>query len=153
MRRAVVLAAVASLIASGSQAAGPRGCYSNADVEAVQAIEFQTQLMVASDICRDAAYGEFTLRTRDAIVGYQHQMVDYFRRNGNGNGERAFDTYITRRANEVSLSSGQRAVAEVCASAAAIIALANSMTGAAEFRRYAASQAVANRASFPSCKD
>ncbi|MBV9686229.1 MAG: hypothetical protein JO096_03345, partial [Alphaproteobacteria bacterium] len=74
--RKVVLAA-ALLVASVSNApAADRNCYSPGDIEAEQALLFQTNLMVISSACRDTVYGEFRARNKDAIIRYQNAMID-----------------------------------------------------------------------------
>ena len=127
-------------------------CYSSADIEAAQAIEFQTQLMVASDICAAAAYTQFTQRNREAIASYQKQMIDHFRRGGTKSAERTFDTYMTKLANMDALSSGMQTVAQVCQAASGLLATASSIGSPAEFRAYIANQAMTNRANYSACK-
>lgn len=153
MRRAVALAVAFTFIAATSNAAIRQQCFSSADIEAVQAIEFQTQLMVASDICSDPSYRQFTQRNRDAIVRYQKQMIEHFRRNGDTKADRAFDSYITRLANQEALRSGQKPVVQVCQSAAPLIATANHFNSGDDFRHFIADQAVARRSQYAVCKD
>ena len=154
MRRSLALGAALSLVAMAAQAAAVRpGCYSTADIEAEQAVHFQAQLMVVSDICRDTTYGEFTQRNRDAIMGYQQQMIDHFRRAGERRADITFENYMTRLANQASLASGVHNVAETCQTTSGMIALANSIGSSADFRRYIATQAAANRAAYLSCAD
>ena len=69
----VALAAALLAAASFQGASGAdKQCYSAADIEAEQAILFQTNLMVLSSACKDTlpAYGEFRLRNKDAIIRY-----------------------------------------------------------------------------------
>ena len=153
MRRAVLLGAVVSLVATAAWAAtSKRDCYSNADVEAELAVQFQAKLMVLSDVCRDTTYGLFTQRNKDAIIRYQKQMIDHFRREGKGRADVVFENYMTHLANEEALASGQRSMVENCQTSA-LIPLANSFTGSNEMRAYFASQAAANRASYVACKE
>jgi hypothetical protein len=150
----MALGAVLSLVAMAAQAAPVRpGCYSGADIEAEQAVHFQAQLMVVSDICRDTTYGEFTQRNRDAIMGYQRQMIDHFRRAGEHRADITFENYMTRLANQASLASGTRSSIEICQTKDGMIALANSIAGSADFRRYVVTQAAANRTSYVSCQE
>ncbi len=55
---------------AGPAAAAPPAS-SSADIEADQAIRYQTELMVLSDTCGGDIYRDFTLRNRDAIIVYQ----------------------------------------------------------------------------------
>ena len=152
MRRVVLLGALISLVATAAWAAtGKRECYSNADLEAELAIQFQAKLMVLSDVCRDTTYGLFTQRNKEAIIKYQKQLIDHFRREGRGRAEVEFENYMTHLANEEALASGQRSMVENCQTSA-LIPLANSFTTSTEMRTYFASQAVANRASYAACK-
>src|SRR5579885_620404 len=149
MRRSIVAGALVCLIAGSAQAASHQACYSPPDIEAEQAVRFQTQLMVLSDLCRDPSYTNFSQRVHDALSAYQRQLVDHFRRTGAGAAERALDTFMTRLANEFSLASGRQTLTEVCkGSAAQMIATANSLNSSADFRHYIAAQAVSSSASY-----
>lgn len=153
MRRALLLGAMVSLVATAAWAAtSKRECYSNADVEAELAVQFQAKLMVLSDVCRDTTYGLFTQRNRDAIIKYQKQMIEHFRREGKGRADVVFENYMTHLANEEALASGKRSMSENCQTSA-LIPLANSFTGSTEMRAYFASQAAANRSSYTVCKE
>jgi hypothetical protein len=109
--------------------------------------------MVLGDICRDTTYGLFTQRNRDAIMGYQRQMIDHFRRAGERRADIVFENYMTRLANEESINSGQRATGEVCQPGNPLIVAANSIGTSKDFRAYAASLAAANRGDYIACKD
>src|SRR5512135_2759986 len=101
VRRAMLVGAVLSLVAVAAWAAtNRRDCYSNADMEADLAVKFQAQLMVLSDVCRDTTYGSFTQRNRDAIMAYQRQMIDHFKRAGERRADITFENYMTRIANQ-----------------------------------------------------
>jgi len=147
-----LLGAALSLAAITADAAPRAACFSNADLEAEQAVRFQAQLMVLSDICRDTTYGLFTQRNRDAIMAYQQQMIDHFKRAGERHADITFENYMTRLANQESIASGQRSSGEICQPNNALIVTANSFGTPKEFRAYAASQAAANRASYQVCK-
>jgi len=154
MRRIWMLGAVVCFVALSAQAATVRGgCYSSADIEADQAVRFQTQLMVVSDICRDPSYNNFSQRIRGALAAYQRQLVDHYKRAGKGPAERVFDSFMTRLANEVSLASGHQTVPEVCQGAAPLIATANGLATSADFRKYIASQTVSLRGGYLTCKE
>jgi hypothetical protein len=154
MRRVALLGTALILAAMAADAATPRpDCFSSADVEAAQAIRFQAQLMVLSDICRDTTYGLFTQRNRDAIMAYQRQMIDHFKRAGERRADITFENYMTRLANQESIVSGQRTTGEICQPSNTLIATANSIGTSKDFRAFAASQAAANRGSYRACKE
>lgn len=153
MRRVALLVAALSLAAMAANAAGRKGdCFSNADLEAEQAVRFQAQLMVLSDICRDTTYGLFTQRNRDAIMAYQRQMIDHFKRAGERRADVTFENYMTRLANQESIASGQLTSGEICQPSNSLAVTANSIGTSKDFRAFAATQAAANRASFLACK-
>ncbi len=108
--------------------------------------------MVLSDICRDTTYGLFTQRNRDAIMAYQRQMIDHFKRAGERRADVTFENYMTRLANQESIASGQHASSEICQPSNSLIVTANSIGSSQEFRAYAASQAAAHRATYLACK-
>ena len=111
------LVLAAALFAAGSMqgvSAADKQCYSVADVEAEQAILFQTNLMVISSACKDTVYGEFRARNKDAIIRYQKAMIDHFRRAGSRNAQSEFDRWNTSLANEIALKQGALPMAQVC---------------------------------------
>jgi hypothetical protein len=111
------LVLAAALFAAGSMqgvSAADKQCYSAADVEAEQAILFQTNLMVISSACKDTVYGEFRARNKDAIIRYQKAMIDHFRRAGSRNAQSEFDRWNTSLANEIALKQGALPMAQVC---------------------------------------
>jgi hypothetical protein len=111
------LVLAAALFAAGSMqgvSAAGKQCYSAADVEAEQAILFQTNLMVISSACKDTVYGEFRARNKDAIIRYQKAMIDHFRRAGSRNAQSEFDRWNTSLANEIALKQGALPMAQVC---------------------------------------
>jgi hypothetical protein len=153
MRRGFIVAVAGCVIALSAQAATREaGCYSGADIEADQAVRFQTQLMVVSDICRDTTYNSFSQRMREALAAYQRQLVDHYRRSGGGSAERVFDTFMTRLANEFSLAAGHQSVTEVCQGAAPLMATANGFASTADFRKYIAAQTASNKGGYLACK-
>ena len=111
------LVLAAALLAAGSMqgvSAADKQCYSAADVEAEQAILFQTNLMVISSACKDTVYGEFRARNKDAIIRYQKAMIDHGRRAGSRNAKSDFVRWNTSLANEISLKQGALPMAQVC---------------------------------------
>jgi hypothetical protein len=152
--RTKIISAVA-IAALLSSAAGPSvaatACFRPVDIEAEQAMRFQTQLMVLSDTCGGDTYREFTVRNRDSIVFYQHQLLDHYRLTGARSPEASLDTYLTRIANEVALSSGQELARVVCGRSAAFLAEARTIDGA-QFRHRVAEMAAENEASYRRCQ-
>jgi hypothetical protein len=140
--RKVVLAAALLAAASFNTASGAdRNCYSAADIEAEQAILFQTDLMVISSACRDTVYGEFRSRNKDVIIRYQNAMIDHFRRTGVRNPKSAFDAWQTTLANEASRKQAVVPTAQVCQQATDMLKLASTFDAKA-FRDYAVAHAV-----------
>ena len=148
MRKALLAAALlgASL---GTASAADRNCYSAADVEAEQAILFQTDLMVISSACRDTVYGEFRSRNKDAIIRYQNAMIEHFRRTGARNPKSAFDAWQTSLANEASRKQAVVPTAQVCQQSAEMLKLASTFDARA-FHDYAVTHAVND--THPKCK-
>ena len=126
MRKAVLAAVLAVASVQGASAAD-RGCYSPADMEAEQAIVFQTNLMVISSACRDEVYGEFRARNSSAIIRYQHIMIAHFRREGARNAQNEFDSWNTSLANEIALKQDAEPTVEVCQKAASLEKLASTL--------------------------
>ena len=137
----------ASLVLLSTTALGlaaPEQCLRAADMEAEQAIRFQTELMVMSDTCGQETYVHFATRNRDAISAYQHQMIDRFKRDGAPRAEARFDTYVTRLANQISMRAGAQPVTALCHEAADFLATADAMDQE-KFRHLAADRAAMNR--------
>jgi hypothetical protein len=141
MRKAVLAAALVAAAAFGTASAADRNCYSAADIEAEQAILFQTDLMVISSACRDTVYGEFRSRNKDAIIRYQNAMIDHFRRTGARNPKSAFDAWQTTLANEAARKQAVVPTVQVCQQAAETLKLASTFDAKA-FHDYAVAHAV-----------
>ena len=114
MKKLVLAAALLAAASMQGVSAAEKQCYSAADVEAEQAILFQTNLMVISSACKDTVYGEFRARNKDAIIRYQKAMIDHFRRAGSRNAQSEFDRWNTSLANEIALKQGALPMAQVC---------------------------------------
>ena len=123
----VVLAAAMLVASVASAPAADRDCYSPGDIEAEQALLFQTNLMVISSACRDTVYGEFRARNKDAIVRYQNAMIDHFRRTGARNPKSAFDAWQTSLANEAARKQAIVPTAQFCQQSAEMLKLASSL--------------------------
>jgi opacity protein-like surface antigen len=104
MKKVVLAAVFAAASIQGAFAADGQ-CYSAADIEAEQAILFQTNLMVISSACRDTVYGEFRARNKDAIIRYQKAIIDHYKRGGSLNAQSDFERGNTSLANEITLKN------------------------------------------------
>jgi len=144
----VVMAAVLVAAASVAASAADRNCYSPGDIEAEQALLFQTNLMVISSACRDVVYGEFRARNKDAILRYQNAMIDHFRRTGARNPKSAFDTWQTSLANEAARKQAVVPTGQFCQESAEMLKLASTLDTKA-FREYVVARAV--NGTHPSC--
>ena len=149
MRKAV-LAAAAFMMALPAAYAAERGCYSPADLEAEQAIVFQTNLMVVSSACRDEVYGMFRARNKDAIIRYQKIMISHFRREGYRDAQGRFDSWNTSLANEIALKQGATPTAVVCQQAASMLKMADALD-ARGLHDYAVAQAASPAETHPRC--
>jgi hypothetical protein len=149
MRKVVLAAALLAATSVGAARAADRDCYSAADVEAEQAILFQTDVMVTSSACRDTVYGEFRSRNKDAILRYQKAMIDHFRRTGARNPTSAFDAWQTSLANTASRKQAVVPTAQICQQSAEMLKLASSLDAKA-FHDYAVAHAV-NDTTHPKC--
>jgi hypothetical protein len=149
MKYGLVSLLVLSCVATTATAA-PR-CYLTQEIEADQAVQFQTELMVVSDTCKVPSYTDFSRRNRGEIVAYQHALMERFRRGGERHADTALETYLTHLANEVALRSGQMPPATLCAQSATWLTAADAY-GPEDFHHLAAARAVDHRASYVSCE-
>jgi hypothetical protein len=131
-------------------AAAPTPCFNPDEIEAEQAVRYQAELMVLSDTCGDTTYRDFTVRNREIIIVYQHEMMDHFRRTTAQKPQAAFDTFITRIANELALRSGSERVQTVCDRSATFLAQAQTLDKDG-FRHYVADLAATNAAGYRRC--
>lgn len=125
-------------------------CYSAMDLEAEQAILFQTNLMVLSSACRDNAYGTFRARNKDAIIRYQRIMINHFRREGYRDAQGRFDSWNTSLANSIALKQGASPTAVVCQQSANTLKMANTLD-AKGLHDYAVTQAASPAETHPRC--
>jgi hypothetical protein len=140
MRRTVVAAAIFAAASLHGASAADRHCYSATDLEAEQAIRFQTNLMVISSACRDTVYGEFRARNTAAIIRYQKIMIAHFRREGSRNAQGEFDAWNTSLANQISLQQGAESTAAICQRAVELEKMASTLD-AKGLHDYAVAQA------------
>jgi len=146
--------AIAAVLMLGSVAAANAAtqCYRSSDIEADQAVRYQTSLMVLSDSCGSPSYTDFIKRNAELVSRYQRQLIGYFGRTDVRHGTDAFDRFMTRLANQTALGIGDQPLASVCGNAVGFLAQAGSF-GAEDFRAFIAAQAVAKRKDYPSCRD
>src|SRR6266446_10979627 len=146
MKKVVLAAALvaAAFVAAASfttASAADRNCFSAADIEAEQAIQFQTDLMVISSACRDTVYGEFRARNKEVIIRYQNAMIDHFRRTGARNPKSAYDSWQTSLANQAARKQAVVPTAQVCQQSVEMLKLAGTLD-ARTFHDYAVAHAV-----------
>ncbi len=137
-----LLAAIVQPVAPAAAASG--ACYSQAAMEADQAIRFVTDVMVVSSACQDTIYGEFRMRNKDPIIAYQKALIAHFR------GASRFDSWNTALANEASRKQGGMPTVQLCQQAAPLMNQAKSLDPKG-FRAYAAAQAVSMSAQYTKC--
>jgi hypothetical protein len=126
-------------------------CFKPVDIEAEQAILFQTELMVVAEACRDKAYIDFLRRNKDQVITYQKQMIEFFRRHGEKKADIAFDSWHTRLANQSALRNSQVPVSVLCAEGKNLLETAN-MLKPKDFKSYAAEKASLNRQYYSACR-
>ena len=116
MRKSFAAAALFAAAAMQPASAADTNCYTAADLEAHHALVLQMRLTVLSSSCNeDVKYGEFKVRNRDALVGYQQAMIDHFRRVGYGAGaQRQFETWFTHLANQAAIHNAGLPSAPTC---------------------------------------
>lgn len=147
--------AAATILLLLSTAAGPAlakpPCFQPADIEADQAMRFQTELMVLSDTCGGDIYRDFTLHNREQIVVYQHQLIEHYRRTGARRPQASLDSFLTRIANELALQDGRETRQAVCGRSADFLAQAAALDKE-QFRQRAAELAAENRSGYRRCE-
>jgi hypothetical protein len=148
---AALFALVAFAPIAAAPAATPAGCYLPGEIEADQAMHFQTELMVLSDTCGGAFYRDFTVHNREQIMSYQHRLLDRFRRTGVKSPQASLDSFMTQVANEHALKDGAELRADVCSHAATLIAEATKIDRD-DFRHRAAALAREKQAEYRRCK-
>jgi len=148
MKRVVMAAVLAAAASIATASAADRNCYSPTDIEAEQALLFQTNLMVISSACRDTVYGEFRARNTAAILRYQNAMIEHFRRTGARNAKSAFDSWQTSLANEAARKQAVIPTGQFCQQSAEMLKLASTLD-IKGFHDYAVAHAV--NGTHPTC--
>jgi hypothetical protein len=141
MKKVVLAAALVAAASFTAASAADRNCFSPSDIEAEQAIQFQTDLMVISSACRDTVYGEFRARNKDEIIRYQNAMIDHFRRTGARNPKSAYDSWQTSLANEAARKQALVSTSQFCHEATEKLKLASTLDPKA-YREYVVAHAV-----------
>lgn len=144
MKRLVLAATLLTAAALQPAVAASGNCYTEAAMEADQAIRYLTDLMVASTSCEGTAYAEFRLRNKDPIIAYQKALIVHF------HGTAKFDAWNTSLANEFSLRQNQIPNNQVCVRAAAMFEKAKTLDPRG-YRALAANLARAASAQYRKC--
>lgn len=145
---------LATLLAGSVSVAHAASCYRGDEIEADQAMRFQAQVMVLSDSCHSASYGDFKQHNGTTLAAYQQTMIGHFRRGGVSarGADNEFDRFITALANKMALNYGNEPVNTLCSRTAHFLADAGHFSRT-EFVHYVSEQAVANRQTYTMCKD
>jgi len=143
---------IAVIFAGSVSVAQAASCYRADEIEADQAVRFQTQLMVVSDSCGSQSYTEFTHRNASTLAAYQQKMIGYFRRASGRGADSAFDRFITSLANQMALSAGKETVSALCTRSADLLTKGQTFDRNA-FVSYVAQQAAAVKGTYPTCKN
>ena len=145
-------AGVLAMIFAGSvSVAQAATCYRADEIEADQAVRFQTELMVVSDSCGSPSYTEFTHRNASTLAAYQQRLIGYFRRVSGRGADTAFDRFITSLANKMALSAGKETVSALCTRSADLLSKGHTF-GRDDFVHYVG-QAAAAKGTYPTCKN
>lgn len=150
-RRTIATAAILSLAAASTPSIAADPCFQPAEIEADQGVRYQAELMVLSNMCGGDFYRDFTVRNRDQIVSYQHQLMERFRRAGASKPEATLDSFLTRVANEVALENGRQLRATVCSRSATEMAGAKTLDRE-QYRARAVELATAHQSAYRRCK-
>ena len=143
---------IAVIFAGSVSAAQAASCYRAEEIEADQAVRFQTQLMVVSDSCGSQSYTEFTHRNASTLAAYQQKMIGYFRRVSGRGADSAFDRFITALANQMALSAGKETVQALCTRSADLLTKGQTFDRN-DFMHYVTAQAEAAKNTYPTCKN
>ena len=120
-------------------------CYSQKAIEAEEAIRFMTDIMVSSSACQNtAAYADFRVHNRDAILEYQKALIAHF------HGKDGFDRWNTSLANTAAQKQGAMPAVQFCEQAKTALQQAGALTPAT-FRAYAVQQAIKEGPQFNKC--
>ena len=141
----LVAGLVAGVFAAQPGWAAEKGtCYSQATIEAEQAIRYMTDLMVVSSACQNTTYGEFRYRNKDAIIAYQKAMIRHHR------GTAAFDKWNTALANIAAQKQATVNLGVFCQQSETLLKHASGLDPNA-FRAFAATQAAAVADQYAKC--
>ncbi len=151
MRKTVLAAAIFAAASLQGASAADRHCYSAADLEAEQAIKFQTNLMVISSACRDTRVRRVSRaqHSRDHPLPENHdRLISDVR--ARATPRATFDAWNTSLANEISLRQGAESTASICQKAADLLKMASTLD-AKGLHDYAVAQATSPAETHPRC--
>ncbi len=121
---ALSLSAALAVVATtdGSFAAGSR-CANRAEYSTLKVAAFQQQLMVAALTCQNISeYNRFVVSYRPELMRSDKAMLRFFmKRDGRAAGDRAYNSYKTRLANDSSVASNEDTAA-FCSAASELFA-------------------------------
>jgi hypothetical protein len=143
---------IAVIFAGSVSVAQAATCYRAEEIEADQAVRFQTELMVVSDSCGSESYTQFTHRNASTLAAYQQKMIGYFRRASGRGADSAFDRFITSLANQMALNAGKETISALCTRSADLLSKGQTFDRNA-FVHYVSQQAAAARGTYPACKE
>jgi len=113
MKKFVLICLICLALPAGARAA----CYSKAEAEAEQGIRIHSELMVIALNCQHMTpagwknfyqqYQEITARNASLFSSYETTLIDFFKRDGAANPERALHDLRTSFANKVSTDAAQ----------------------------------------------
>jgi len=152
--RVMKVGVLAMLMAGSVSVAQAASCYRSDEIEADQAVRLQAQIMVLSDSCRSASYGDFRQHVGKTLADYQQKIIGHYRRDGASarGADNAFDSFITSLANKMALTYGREPVGPLCSRTAKFLADAGHFSRD-DFVHYVSEQAAANRHTYTICKD
>jgi membrane protein DedA with SNARE-associated domain len=150
-RRIAGATALVFVLTTSIQARAASPCFNAADIEADQAIRYQTELMVLSDTCGLDNYRDFTVRNSNALAAYQHQLLEHFRRAGVKSPAASLDTFLTELANELAVRSGPQLRLTLCTQSQPFL-IASEKLDPDAFRKHISELAIEHEDSYRRCK-
>lgn len=160
MHRLIAVLCMVVVVGAPLQASA-KACYTMAEAEAEQAIRIHSELMVIGLNCQHAykageqnlyaAYRAFTADHAAIFAAYEVRLLDYFRRVGVADPEKALNTLRTAFANKVSTDAAQMRPDVFCHRYAPRIEQAASMSDDT-LRRWAATFHESHPVTRPVCR-
>lgn len=120
MKKFTAVLAAIMLFATTAQASA--NCYNQRQFEAEQGLRIHSELMVISLTCMKMPMGAgmyqkyqaFTTKNKHLLVGYETDIIDYFRDNGHAAPEKQFHTLRTSLANQISQHAIKMSTSSFC---------------------------------------